>query len=89
MSTPGRRCSGGDVGWSRALAVYSLTTSPRESKSDGVTDPHTYGLSEWQDAQLAELTVEQLTAEHAATTVDTYRAKVEAEFKRRHLDVPK
>jgi len=51
-------------------------------------DPHTYGLSEWQDEQLGNLTVAQLEAEHAATTVDEYRDKVAAEFKRRGLTVP-
>jgi hypothetical protein len=34
------------------------------------------------------MTAAQLEAEHGATTVDDYRAKVEAEFKRRGLRAP-
>jgi len=53
-----------------------------------MSNPHTYGVSEWQSEQLKSLTVPQLEAEHASTTLDEYRAKVETEFKRRRLPVP-
>lgn len=49
---------------------------------------HTYGRDEWQTVQLRAMPVEQLAAEHAQTTVDEYRAKCAAEFKRRRLPVP-
>jgi hypothetical protein len=53
-----------------------------------MSDEHTYGRDEWQTVQLHGLTVTQLEAENAATTLDDYRAKVEAEFRRRGLRVP-
>ncbi len=51
-------------------------------------DEHTYGRDEWQTAQIAGMPNAILEAEHAATTVDEYRDKLEAEFKRRGLAVP-
>lgn len=65
-----------------------LTTYARASRSDGVSDQHSYGRDEWQAHQLTGLSVEQLQAEHAGTSLDEYRAKVEAEFKRRRIPVP-
>ncbi len=49
---------------------------------------HTYGRDEWQTAQIAGMTTAQLEAEHAATTVDDYRDKLEAELRRRGIVVP-
>lgn len=53
-----------------------------------MSNQHSYGLPEWQAEQLRGMTVDQLAAEHAQTTVDEYREKVAAEFKRRRLQVP-
>ncbi len=53
-----------------------------------MSDEHTYGRDEWQTVQLRGMTVAQLEAENAATTLDEYRDKIAAEFKRRGMVVP-
>jgi peptidase E len=53
-----------------------------------MSDEHTYGRDEWQTAQITWMPVATLEREHAATTVDEYRDKLEAEFKRRGIAVP-
>ena len=53
-----------------------------------MSSKHTYGLEEWQDVQIAGMTVAQLHAEWEATTVDSYRDKIAARMKRRGIPVP-
>jgi len=53
-----------------------------------MSNKHTYGLDEWQGAQLDGMTVAQLHAEYAATTVDDYREKIAARMKRRGIPIP-